>query len=360
MKRNLAQRAVRLVAVLLIIGAVTAFYRATGFANATTVSLTYLLVVLGVATRWGLLEAIVASILATLFFNYFFLPPVHTWVIDDPQNWVSLFVLLVVSIVGSQLSERTRRMALERALAQKAAAEAELVRKSEEFKSTLLDAFAHELRTPLTSLKASVSALRTTASGFSAGQREFLAIVEEETDRLNRLVSEMLQMARVEAGKLVLSRAVCSVEALIWEALEDAKRLLEGRRAEAQISPALPGVIADPELIRTVLRHLLDNAAKYSKAGAPVRILAEQRDSQVCICVADEGPGLAEEELSRVFERHYRGSGPRASVPGTGLGLAIARGIISAHGGRIWAESSPGQGTRFSFTLPAASENALA
>jgi len=342
--------------VLLVIGAVTFFYRVTGFANATTVSLSYLLVVLAAATRWGLLEAIAASILSTLFFNYFFLHPVHTWVIEDPQNWISLFVLLVVSIVGSQLSERTRRMALEKARAQEAAAEAELVRKSEEFKSTLLDAFAHELKTPLTSLKASVSALLKKPAHLSAEQREFLTIVEEETDRLNRLVSEVLQMARVEAGKLVLNRAVCSVDALIREALEDAKRLLEGRRAEIRIAPTLPQVIADAELIRTVLRHLLDNAAKYSKPGAPVRIFAEQRDSQVCICVADEGPGLSEEELSRVFERHYRGSGPRASVPGTGLGLAIARGIISAHGGRIWAESSPGQGTRFSFTLAAISE----
>jgi two-component system sensor histidine kinase KdpD len=480
--RRAAKFAARLLAVLLAIGLITTLYREFSLTNATTVALSFLLVVLAVAARWGLVEGVVASVAATLCFNYFFLPPVGTWTIADPQNWIALVAFLVVSIVGSQLSERARRktreaiehqgeterlytlsrmilmlggspahvagevsrlirqvfeascvvlfhresdqifrtgqeevplsdvqlkeltlqgnvvedtekgftalpvtlggkslgslgvlgaslsdgarqavanlvaIALEGAHSREVAGHAELVRHSEEFKSTLLDALAHELKTPLTSVKASVSALLTHASGLSADQRELLSIVEEETDRLNRLVTEATQMARIEAGKLRLNRETCSAEALIRGALEDTRRLLEGREVRVGIASGLPPVTADVELIRTVLRHLLDNGAKYSSQGKPIRISAEVEGQQVRISVTDQGPGLSEQELSRVFEKYYRGAGTRELVPGIGMGLAIARDIVVAHGGRIWAESSPGQGSRFSFTLPPARE----
>ncbi len=476
----------RIVASLAIVGAITSFYYWTGIANATTVALSFLLAVLAIAARWGLLEATLASIGATLSFNYFFLPPVGTFTIADPQNWITLFAFLVVSIVASQLSERARRktreaiehqqeterlytlsrmilmlggspthvagevtrqihqvfeatsvvlfhresgqifraghqevplsdsqmkeitlqgnvvedtergfaalpvslggkplgslgisgaslsdgarqavanliaIALEGARSREVAGHAELLRQSEEFKSTLLDALAHELKTPLTSLKASVSALLTDPSRLSADQRELLSIVDEETDRLNRLVSEVLQMARIEAGRLRLNRKACSAETLIRAALDDAKRLLEGREIQMRVAPRLPPVNADAELIETVLRHLLDNATKYSPPGKPIGISAEPENRDVRISVTDQGSGLTEQQLSLVFEKYYRGARTRDSVPGIGMGLAIARDIIVAHGGRIWVESSPGQGSRFSFTLPGAGEGTQA
>jgi two-component system sensor histidine kinase KdpD len=210
------------------------------------------------------------------------------------------------------------------------------------------------LKTPLTSLRASASALLTDLTGLSANQRELLSIVDEETHRLNLLVSEVLNMARIEAGKLRLNREAWPAETLIRDAVENAGRVLEGRKVEVRLASGLQPVIADAELILTVLRHLLDNAAKYSSPGEIIRISAEPENHQVRVSVADQGPGLSEQELSQVFEKYYRGPRTRDAVPGIGMGLAIARDIIVAHGGRIWAESSPGQGARFSFTLPVA------
>ncbi len=354
--RDAGKRVVRLLLVVLAVAAVTAFYRLTAFANHTTVALTFLLVVLAAATLWGLTEGILASLLGTLCFNYFFLPPVGTWTIADPQNWVALFVFMVVSVVASQLSERTRRMALESAQAREIAVQAELVRKNEQFKSTLLDALAHDLKTPLTSVKASATALLEDTASLSGSQRELVCIISEESDRLNRLVTEVLEMARTEAGKLHLNREACAVGILVQGALQESKRVLDGRVVQCQVAPELPAVSADAELIRTVLRTLLDNAAKYSSSGKPISIAAEKDDRGVRISVTDYGPGLSETDLSFVFERYYRGSGTPSEVRGMGLGLAIARDIVRAHGGKIWAESSPGQGSRFSFTLPIMSQ----
>jgi two-component system sensor histidine kinase KdpD len=353
--RHAAKRAARILLVFSAVALVTLFYRVTAFANATTVALTFLLLVLAAATLWGLAEAIAASVFATLCFNYYFLHPVGTWTIANAQDWLALFVFLIVSVVGSQLSERTRRMAQESARAMEIAAQAELVRQKEEFKSTLLDALAHDLKTPLTSVKASASALLEDAASLSSSQRELVSIVAEESERLNRLVTEVLEMARTEAGKLRLNRQACSVENLVRGALLESKRALEGRRIEVQMAPDVPPVSADAELIQTVLRSLLDNAAKYSPAGEAIAIQAEQDDRFVRICVTDRGPGLSEEDLPQVFERYFRGAATQATVRGMGIGLAVARDIVRAHGGKIWAEGSPGQGSRFSFTLPLAS-----
>jgi len=362
---SLPMRAVRLLVVCGLIGLVTAFHHSIGLTNATTVALSLLLVVLAVATIWGLGESIVASLVAAACFNYFFLPPIGTWTIADPENWVALFTFLVVSIVSSQLSERARRKAREAIENQREKARlseltqrAEMVRQSEEFKSTLLDALAHELKTPLTSLKASVSALRTNGTAQSAAQRELLAIVEEETDRLNRLISEVLHMARTEAGKLRVNREPCAVDRLIAGAVADSQRLLEGRPVHVDVESGVSSVLVDRDLIETVLRHLLDNAAKYSAPGKPIQVRVAGEGGQVQIRVTDQGPGLDDAELSQVFERNYRGGRTRDSVPGLGMGLAIAREIVVAHGGRIWAESSPGQGATFTFTLPTARETA--
>jgi len=344
-----------------LVGLVTALHRWIGLTNTTTVALSFLLVVLAVATGWGFTESLVCSVAATLCFNYFFLAPVGTWAIADTENWVALFSFLVVAAVASQLSERARqktrqllRHEEEKARITELARNAELVQRSEAFKSTLLDGLAHELKTPLTSMKASISALRASGANRSSAEAELLAIVEEETDRLNRLVSEVLQMARIEAGKLRLNAEPCQVESLIARARENSQRFLDGRCVEVTVEQGLPAAWADPELIETVLRHLLGNAAKYSKPGTPIEVRGSQREGQVSICVADHGPGLNEAEIARVFEPYYRSSATAAVVSGMGMGLAIAHDIVGAHGGRIWAESWPGRGTTFTFTLPAA------
>ncbi len=150
------------------------------------------------------------------------------------------------------------------------------MQQSEQFKATLLDALAHELKTPLTSLKAGASALLSEPTGLSSNQIELLTVIDEETDRLNRLVSEVIQLARIEAGKLRLNRETRSAEELIQTAIEDSKRLLEGRKISVHAQPGLPSVSADVGLIQTVLRQLIDNAVKYSAVGKPIRVVAEQ------------------------------------------------------------------------------------
>jgi K+-sensing histidine kinase KdpD len=355
-------RAVRLAEVLLLIALVTGFHHSIGLTNPTTAALSLLLLVLAVAALWGLAEAMITSLVAAACFNFFFLPPIGTWTIADPQNWVALFSFLIVSIVASQLSERARRKTQEAIAHQQETARlaevarrAEMLRQSEEFKSTVLDALAHELKTPLTSLKASVSALRSEAAT-AAPQGELLAIIEEETDRLNRLISDILQTARLDAGNLRLQRKLLAVPPLIARAVQQSERLVNGRGIAVRVAEGLPLLSADADLLCTVLRHLLDNAAKYSEPGGAIVIDADAIPGQVRIRVTDRGPGLAEDEMERVFERHYRGARTRDAVPGMGIGLAIARDIVTAHGGRIWAASTPAGGTTITFTLPAATE----
>jgi two-component system, OmpR family, sensor histidine kinase KdpD len=352
--------AIRLTAACGLIGLTTAVHRLIGLTNTTTVALSYLLIVLAVATGWGLTESLVCSAAATLCFNYFFLAPVGTWAIADLENWVALFSFLAVAIVASQLSERARqktrqllRHEEEKARIAELARDAELIRRSETFKSTLIDGLAHEIKTPLTSLKASVSALRTNQAVSFGEQAELLAIIEEETDRLNGLVSELLQMARVEAGKLRLNAGPCNVKTLIADACGNAQRLLDGRAVRVTIQPGVPAARADPELIATVLRHLLGNAAKYSAPGTSIEVCASEKEGQISIAVADQGAGLSEAEIAHVFEPYYRSPETAHRVSGMGMGLAIAHNIVSAHGGRIRAESWPGR-TVFTFTLPVA------
>jgi two-component system sensor histidine kinase KdpD len=350
----------RLALVCGLLALASAFHYSIRLTNTTVIALSFLLIVLATATVWGLAESLVCSAVATLFLNYFFLPPVGTWTIADPGNWVAMFSFLIVAVVASQLSERARRKTREairhqeeKARIEELARNAEMTRQKEKFKATLLDALAHELKTPLTSLKASISALRSDIPLQPAMQDELLSIVQEETDRLNRLVSEVLQMARIDAGTLRLNSEPVQVGPIISRALEISERLLDSRPVNVSVEPELPAIMADRELVHTVLRHLLDNAGKYSAPGKPIEIRAFAKNGFVHVCVEDQGPGLNEEESSRIFEPYYRGM-KTASVPGMGMGLSIARDIIAAHAGRIWAESIAGRGTSVVFTLPMA------
>ncbi|HET9216565.1 MAG TPA: DUF4118 domain-containing protein, partial [Terriglobia bacterium] len=183
----------RSVAALVLIGALTAVLRISTAINPATAGFVYLITILLIAARWGLSEALVASIAATLSFNYFFFPPVGTLHIEDPENWISLAAFLVTSLVASQLSEMARRN-------QDRAMKAESERQSEQFKSTLVDAVAHEFKTPLTSIKAATSTILCSDGLTTEQQRELFAIIDQEADRLTSLTREALHLARAEAG----------------------------------------------------------------------------------------------------------------------------------------------------------------
>jgi two-component system sensor histidine kinase KdpD len=248
---------------------------------------------------------------------------------------------------------------LERARGQEIANRAEAARQSQELKSTLMDAIAHEFKTPLTSIKAAATALLSGSVRQPLAQRELISIINEEADRLSQWVNEAIQMARIEAGQVHVKRKVCHVDALVSAALEPMRSATEGREIRVLISPKIPEVFVDGELIGLALRQLVDNALKYSPPHASVIIRARAAEGSVVLSVADEGPGIDETEQARIFEKFYRASSGHDQVTGAGMGLTIARRIVEAHSGEIWLQSRPGQGSEFFISLPIAHQEVL-
>jgi two-component system sensor histidine kinase KdpD len=349
---------------MIVIALLTAAFDALASVNLTTAGFAYLITVLLIAARWGLPEAVIASIAAAIALNYFFVRPVGTLSIEHVEDWVALTAFLVTSFVASHLSELARRRhhQLEQRQAEmerlyELNRSAEAARQSEKFKATLLDAVAHEFKTPLTSIKAATSAILTSPSLTSAQQQELLTIISQEADRLSRLMKETFHLARVESGKLHLSRSLTPIPDLIAEAVKQTPSL-NGKVVTTNYSSSLPEIDIDAELFVVALKQLVDNAAKYSPQGSPVRISADASAGSLWIRVHNQGAGLSESERTLVFERFYRAPGSR-DIPGTGIGLAIARDIVMAHGGFMDVESAPGMGTEFSIRLPLEKENGI-
>ena len=467
----------RYAAALAAVLAITYFYHQNQRFNATTVAFTYLLAILGVSAVWGLAISVFMSLAATLTYNYYFLPPVGTFTIADPQNWVALVTFLATSVLASDLSTRARNqaeeanrrrheverlykfsqrllsagnpiellnaiprqivetfevgaaalflsdkqkvyrsgmnlpqldaaflkaviaredlqidaehsvcfaplrlgskilgsmgisgpvlsresleamgtliaVAIERAHAIEMVGKTEAAREGERLKSALLDAITHDFRTPLTSMKASVTTLLSPAK-LDGGQRdELLHIIDEECDRLNRLVGEAAEMARLEAGEVKLQIEPIRVDDLIAGALDVCRGVLGTRPIRIDLKDPDLQVRADVARAQEVLVHLIQNANLYSSADHPITIGAEEKDEFVQFNVADQGPGIGEAELGLIFDKFYRGADQRYRVQGTGMGLPIAKAIVEAHGGTIGVISQVGHGSVFSFTLP--------
>jgi two-component system sensor histidine kinase KdpD len=262
-----------------------------------------------------------------------------------------------MALIGSPPSEQMVRaivnliaITVEKARALEDAGHAEASRQSEALKSALLDSLAHDIKTPLTSIKAAVTSLLGGAPGEGL---ELLTIINEEADRLNRLAAEAVEMARIEAGKLHLDKQPVEIADLIGSARSDLALALKGRPLTLHVSSGLPAAEADREFAAQVVKQFLENALKYSPEGSPIDISAELKGGKIVIGVADRGPGIEENERSRIFDKFFRGRRHRFDTKGTGMGLAIAKGIVEAHGEKIWVESEPGQGTVFYFSLAA-------
>lgn len=464
----------RLLATLAAVAAVTAACTYAGV-NPTTTGFAFLITVLLVATRWGLREAIVASIAAVPCYNFFFLPPVGTFTIADPQNWIALAAFLVTAIVGSHLSASAKRQAaaaigrqrelerlyslgrailldagdrplplrlaghvakefevravalydlssaqqymagpedlviprevvqkalageiqtlpresdarfavirlgtkpagvlairgtvseaavdaisslvaigLERVRVQEMENLAKAARNSQELKSTLLDAIAHEFKTPLTSIKAATTTVLADKQ-FIGQYRELLSIVNEETDRLNSLVSDAIQMSRIEGGKFKLHRSLVSPKDVIETVITQMHSRLEDRPVEKVVGTHVPAAYIDRDLIQLSLRQLVDNALKHAPGASPIRIGADLQKSELLFWVMDEGKGLSRTDAARIFERFYRARSNAHAVPGSGIGLSVVREIARAHGGEASVSSEPEKGARFTITLP--------
>lgn len=245
-------------------------------------------------------------------------------------------------------------IAIERARAVEQLSRTEADRQGERLKSALLDSITHNFRTPLTSIKASVTSLLSGKTLKPEQSHELLEIMNEECDRLNRLIEDAAEMARLEAGEVELAFAPATVQQLIEAAIDTCKFALSGREVKFELQNGLPAVRVDLARAKEVLVNLLDNANLYSEKGKPIVVSAESNGNAVMISVADQGPGIDTLEQGMIFDKFYRGKEQRAVIQGTGMGLPIARAIVEAHGGSINLTSQPGHGSVFSFTLPVA------
>lgn len=345
--------------------------------NSTTVALTFLLIVLFVALFWGSRPALLAAVLSMLSLNFFFLPPLYTFSISHQQNWVALIVFFTTALVVGQLSARAKRRAEEAEAARREierlyselrdaferASEAEALRRSEKLKSTLLDAVTHDLRTPLASVKASITTLLEEARAprdvaLDAESRlEMMEVIDQESDRLNHFIGDLIELARIEAGELQLRPRWGAIEEIINAAMVRAEALTAGHKLEIEIEKDLPLVRVDNRAVSEVVYSLVDNAAKYSSDNSTIRIVASRFSEELVeMSVEDSGVGIPSELRERVFDKFFRamrdGEISSRGRAGTGMGLAIARGIVEAHGGKIWIEDNGGKGTRVKFTLP--------
>lgn len=264
-----------------------------------------------------------------------------------------------LGISGTILARRTLEaigtliaVAMERARAVEQLGQTEAAREGERLRTALLDSVTHALRTPLTSIKAAVTNLLSNRSLDDMQKRELLTIINEESDRLNRLVGEAGEMAQLDAGEVELQLEPHRIDELISAALGHCKSAIGDRPVDVRIAPDLPPVRVDLARAREVLIQLIENANQYSPREQPITITAEKNGDFVMTSIADRGNGIADPEQSLIFEKFYRGKDQRYTVQGTGMGLPIAKAIVEAHGGTISLTSQRGHGSVFSFTLP--------
>jgi two-component system sensor histidine kinase KdpD len=451
-------------------------YRRILHVNQTTVALTFLVMVQMAAFRWGLIYSVCLSVVCTLLYNYFFLPPIGSFTIADPQNWIALLAFLASAIFISKLSENERRqtelsevrrkemerlyefsnqllmeenvhdvashaprvvasifafegvilyltesdtayssdprrpfvsieelrtaarlpdgprprseeisivplvlgmrasgsiamtkagyseglyeaiggllaIALERASALDRFSRVEAAREGERLRSALLDSVTHELRTPLTAIRAAATSLSSQPFLEESQRREMFAILDEESARLDRLIGQAVEMAQLDTDGIKVRFEPQRLQEVLDLALEDCHSLLRGRPVTVDLPPDMPSILLDRELIRRVLRHLLENAARYSPAGSPVHIRALLGGDRLLVSITDQGQGIDDAEQAYIFDKFYRGSRQRL-LHGTGMGLAIARAILRAHSGGIEVVSHRGEGATFTFWVP--------
>jgi two-component system sensor histidine kinase KdpD len=256
--------------------------------------------------------------------------------------------------VGHHLTHDQRRtldtfanqvaMAIERARLSEQAHQAEILEITDKLQSALLNSISHDLRTPLVSITGALSSLADDALNLDeTARRSLVDTAREEADRLNRLVGNLLDMTRLEAGAVRIHKDLCDVQDVIGAALEQLNSRLDKHPVTIDVSPELPNISMDFILISRVLINVIDNAIKYSPPEAPIEIHAQVANNYMEIAVADRGPGIPKEDLTRIFDKFYRVQRPD-NVTGTGLGLAISKGIVEAHGGFMAAENRPDGG----------------
>jgi two-component system sensor histidine kinase KdpD len=253
----------------------------------------------------------------------------------------------LLSAVGAQIAS-----AIERAELETQATEAEILRRTDELRTALLNAVSHDLRTPLSSIIASAdSILQRDVQWTEDERRDFAGTIEQEARRLNRLVGNLLDLSRIQAGSLVPQKGWYDLGAVIDGVLGRLRPPILAHRVKLQVPDNLPPIYFDYVEIDAVLTNIIENAVKYTPRDSEIQISVHLNKDEVLVEIADDGPGIPEDALPRIFDPFYRA--PGAGVGGgTGLGLAVAKGLVEAHGGEMTAQNSDQGGALFSFTLP--------
>ena len=457
--------------------AIVVLFRQVLHVNPTTAALCFLMLVVMTASRWRLAYSVYLSVLCTVLYNFFFLPPVGRLTITDPNNWVALAAFLACSVLVSHLSEqehqhaenaeRGRReverlyefsqqlllqedlrsvarttpsvaaaafgfgavalyvrddegayysdprnellplvdlrlaanqsdtgawsrnglhviplalgmrslgvlamtggeyspptyeaigslvaIALERAATVERSSRLEASREGERLRMALLDSVTHDLRTPLTSIRAAATTMVSQPDLPEAQRAELAAVVDEESARLDRLIGQAVEMAQLDAEAVRIDAKPQDMRELMEMTVDEMRPVLRDRSVEVQVPADVPRAPMDRALVQRVLRHLIENAVKYSPAGSPIELSAVSDEYRLRVTVADRGPGIDPGEQPFVFDKFFRGKKQRVQPTGTGMGLAIAKAIVEVHGGGIELTSEVGKGARFTFWLP--------
>ena len=329
------------------------------------ISMLYLIVVLAAATFAGRWAAIAASLASFLAYNWFFVQPLHTLTVGDPDEWFALVLFLITAGITGQLASQLRDRAREAAAREREtvrlyeererfrqqATDAEVLRRADELKTALLGAVSHDLRTPLASIIASAGSLRQRDVEWTAAEREgFLADIEGEARRLERIVANLLDLSRMESGTLRPERGWYDLAALVDDVLGRMRPRTAAHHVHVDVPEDLPPVPLDYVEIDQVLSNLIENVVVHTPPGTNVWLAARADGDALRVSVADDGPGISELG-TRAFAAFVR-AGDRAGSRGAGLGLAIARGLVEAHGGTIAASPRDGGGTTITFRLP--------
>ena len=297
----------------------------------------YLLAVVIVAIRWGQGPAIATSILGVISFDFFLVPPYLTLSVDRIQYVFTFTGLLIVGLVISRLASKTREQVIQR--------------QTEKLQTALLSSISHDLRTPLVSITGALTSLLDDNSNLNDGARkELLETAREESGRLNRLVGNLLDMTRMEAGALKIFKRPCELRDVLGASLEQLKEKTASRNIDINIPPGFPEIPMDFLFMMKAFLNLIDNAIKYSPDNTPITIKAAAFKDRVTIGIKDQGLGIPESDLKRIFDKFYRVERPE-QVAGTGLGLSICKGIIEAHGGHIAVQNNRDRGVIFIITL---------
>ena len=315
-------------------------------ANIIAVYILGVLIISIITSSW--MYSFLASVISVLAFNFLFTIPRFTLRAYDPSYPVTFGIMFLVALITGSLASRMKEYARE-------SAQAAMQIEKEQLRADLLRSISHDLRTPLTSISGNASNLLSNENEFSQETRmQIYGDIYDDSMWLIKLVENLLSVTRIEDGRMDLRMSAELMDEVIAEAMRHTDRNRDGRKIEVSSDEEFIFGKMDARLIVQVVINLVDNAVKYTPEGAQIRIHTGKKDGMVVVSVSDTGPGIPDEQKSKVFDMFYTGTNRAADGRRSlGLGLGLCRSIIRAHGGEIWVSDNKPQGAVFTFTLPA-------